>query len=1457
MKKYSHLEFLKALFYTLIVVIYFINNHAFAGGGGSCPNSAQGSVPVCENIQPICSDQSYDFPNNYGQGSGGGSNVNYGCLESQPNPVWYYMDIAQSGQINIQISQSSGPNGTGTGLDVDFALWGPFTSYAAGCAAISGGDAPIQCSFSTDSQENMSLGGTGGSDGISGCGESTPPGAQAGEVYILCITNYQNQPGYISFNQTNFGNSGAGSTDCSIISPCSIDNFTATVSGCTSGLYSVSGTVEFTNPPSTGNLIVEDCNGNQTTVASAPFTSPVNYTIPGLNADGAACSVQTYFSDDNSCTQTINYTAPSCVCSFTSMNVTVGACNGANQFDVTGTVEFTDPPSTGQLIIEDCNGNSVSYNAPFTSPQNFAINGITADGATCNVTAHFSADAACTITSNNYTNPNSCECDAKIGTFTVTTDGTDLGGNSYVLCYGDQITITGNGDFVPPGQVANEPTGTTYDPAIGYLIYSCPPTIATSPSSTPPNDDINNDPCFLGIAGYSTATGGLYDIDDGSGLGSLGGLTNRTVYLVPITFYDQTNGYYSVINGGLPCYQMGTPIKIQYLTKIDTTKTEDCQAGTVSVQISGGSAEVNGTNFTASNLTPTSASISTNNVANGGTIVVSGLQDGDNYSFDIFDEYGCGVHVTGIFTGVNPSDFTYPNPAYCQNGSADPSPTITGTTGGTFTVTPSGLSIDASSGKIDLASSTPGTYTVTYTSPGAPCNSTTDFTITINAIPTITVADETICSGETATLTASGADTYVWSPATGLSATSGTTVQSTVTANQTYTINGTNAATGCVGTTTATVSVNPLPTIDAGMDVAICTGNSTTLTASGGSTYSWDNGLGTGAIQNVSPTSTTTYEVTGTDANSCVNTDQVTVTVNPLPTINAGADVAICSGASTTLSATGGSTYSWDNSLGSGASHTVSPTATTTYEVTGTDVNSCVNTDQVTVTVNPLPTYTSTITDATCGNANGEIDLVAASGSTPYTYSIDNGVSMQPSGAFTGLSSGNYSILISDNNGCKVTGTETINQLNQPSIGSITSTNPSCFSKCDGTATVTASGGSTPYVYAWTDINNTSVGTSNQATNLCDGQYTITITDTNGCTVSGTATLIEPAQIDTSFSLTNYCENDANAASNIATPGGVFSFSPDPGDGATINAATGTITDGVGGTTYTVQYKAIVGGCSATSTQDITVNPLPIPDFIADTLAGCAPFTVTFSQPGSLSGINCAWNFGDGGTSNACSPVTHTYTSSGSYTVSLDETTASGCKASQQIANYILVDPQPVADFSANPMTITSTDPIVHLTNNSTNATDYTWNFGDETADSHDENTTHEYNADKTEDYIITLIATDKYPACSDTASTVIRVKEQVLFYVPNTFTPDHDDYNETFKPIFASGYDPYSYTLLIFNRWGETLFESHNVNVGWDGTYGGKLVTDGTYVWKITFKEAKDMSDKHHTKVGHVNVLR
>jgi gliding motility-associated-like protein len=160
--------------------------------------------------------------------------------------------------------------------------------------------------------------------------------------------------------------------------------------------------------------------------------------------------------------------------------------------------------------------------------------------------------------------------------------------------------------------------------------------------------------------------------------------------------------------------------------------------------------------------------------------------------------------------------------------------------------------------------------------------------------------------------------------------------------------------------------------------------------------------------------------------------------------------------------------------------------------------------------------------------------------------------------------------------------------------------------------------------------------------------------------------------------------------------------------------------------------------------------------------------------------------------------------------------------------------------------------------NNSIGASTYLWDFGDGSTTSNQTNPAHDYLNVAFGTYEITLVAISSF-GCTDTAYSFIQINEELIFYVPNTFTPDDDMFNQTFQPIFTSGYDPYDFTLLIFNRWGEIVFESHNAEIGWDGTYGSNtqigLVQDGTYTWKIEFKLTQN--DERKISVGHVNLVR
>ncbi|MCZ2338747.1 MAG: hypothetical protein LC127_11240 [Chitinophagales bacterium] len=399
---------------------------------------------------------------------------------------------------------------------------------------------------------------------------------------------------------------------------------------------------------------------------------------------------------------------------------------------ITGTVVFTSPPASGQLIIKDCYNNQVVYNAPFVSPANFIFPNTPSDGAPCSVTAYFTDDPTCT-NSINFNNQD-CQCPAYIGTYNANLIGDGI--NSYVLCYGDQIVITSNGDYVHPAD-EGPINGWGYDPGIAWLVYACPPT---------PNTEPLNDPCFIGVYN-TTGDGNLTDLNDMSVINAFppGTFINNTVYYVPMTLYDFPDLVYNV-----NCYDIGSPIEVTYLPGITTNVTEDCVAGTVTVQVAGGYAQIMGGVFTASNLTPPSASFVNTTTGNNGNIVVHNMQDGDMYSFSITDANGCPVVISGgPFTG-SVTVVVDPHSNVCINA-----PSVqftTSATGGSWSAS-CGACIDANSGEFSPSIAGAGTYTVTYTVTGQ-CGGSGSQSITVYPLPNpLIVGNLTICPGESTTLT--------------------------------------------------------------------------------------------------------------------------------------------------------------------------------------------------------------------------------------------------------------------------------------------------------------------------------------------------------------------------------------------------------------------------------------------------------------------------------------------------------------------------------------------------------------------------------------------------------------------------------------------------------------------------------------------------------------------------------
>jgi gliding motility-associated-like protein len=305
-------------------------------------------------------------------------------------------------------------------------------------------------------------------------------------------------------------------------------------------------------------------------------------------------------------------------------------------------------------------------------------------------------------------------------------------------------------------------------------------------------------------------------------------------------------------------------------------------------------------------------------------------------------------------------------------------------------------------------------------------------------------ADQALCIGDTVQLNAAGGTLYAWSPATGLSDASVAAPLAFPTATTTYTVSVTDGL-GCVATDAVVVTVNLLPVVNAGADDAVCAGLSTTVggspTGPAGSTYAWSPNTGlnnaTTANPTAAPATTTTYTVLVTDQNQCAASDSVVVTVNPVPSIDAGVDTSICLGGSVQLLATGTGQFAWSPATGLSATNiadpVASPSGTTTYTVTLTDANSCVNTDEVTVTVLGLPNADAGADQWVCPGFDVQLN---GSGGGTYAWAPSSSLDAPTSGTPQASPSSTtiYVLTVTDGNGCADTDEVTVTVNNDPPL---------------------------------------------------------------------------------------------------------------------------------------------------------------------------------------------------------------------------------------------------------------------------------------------------------------------------------------------------------------------------------------------------------------------------------------
>ncbi|MDX1350906.1 MAG: PKD domain-containing protein, partial [Putridiphycobacter sp.] len=287
------------------------------------------------------------------------------------------------------------------------------------------------------------------------------------------------------------------------------------------------------------------------------------------------------------------------------------------------------------------------------------------------------------------------------------------------------------------------------------------------------------------------------------------------------------------------------------------------------------------------------------------------------------------------------------------------------------------------------------------------------------------------------------------------------------------------------------------------------------------------------------------------------------------------------------------------------------------------------------------------------------------------------------------------------------------------------------------------------------------------------------------------------------------------------------------------------------------QYFVTVSSSICQSSDTVNVDYINlIPDFTGDS-AICYGSTIAFTNLSQISSNDYIqsylWEFGDLQSSSAENPI-HLYNAAGQYDVSLTITSSFGCSARITANNYVQVYAVPEASFIYQTENTDAIEPLIYFESTSPNSDNWFWKINNVPVAA-TENFTYDFDAFSSGYQYVELIVTNDF-GCSDTVTQYIKIDEATILYVPNAFTPfNAGNLNNTFKPIFTSGFEKQSYRFMIFNRWGEVIFESMDPEVGWDGTYGNKLCEMGVYVWYIEYMD--DQSSETKTVNGTVTLIR
>lgn len=1095
--------------------------------------------------------------------------------------------------------------------------------------------------------------------------------------------------------------------------------------------------------------------GSGLTMSVNSATTCANQTVT-LTASGA--TTYTWNTGPTSSSITVN---PSSTTVYT-VNGTSGTCSGSQ----TATVTISPNPTVTVSSSTICAGSSRTLTASGATNYTWMPGGQTTSSIVVTPT---------TTTGYSITGANGTCTNSTTATVSVTPNPT-LTINTPSICPGQTATLTvgGASNYTwSPGSA----TGTSYtiSPAstttvsvlgasgsctaqiTGSVIVNSSPTITVNSPTICPNQTVTL--TANGTTSYTWNTGA----------------TTNTISVSP----SSTTVYTVIGSNGICSGSRTTTVNVASVPNVSVTSSAICSGTSTTLTASGATTYTwmpGGQATTSLVVSPSSTSV-----------------------YTITGSNGTCTNTTTSTVSVTPTPtLTVVSSTIC------PAQTATLTVSGATTYTWNPGSTTGTSYTIAPALNT----TVSVIGANGTCTTQSTGSITIGANISISVNSPTICTGQTASLTANGASTYTWS--TGAST---NTLNPSPSSTTVYTVSGTQG--GCNGSNTSTVTVIGQPTISITGNNSICSGNSTTLTAGGATSYTWMPGGQTTTSLSLSPASTANFTITGSNG-ICSSTTITSVNVTTTPTLAVN-PTTICAGQTATLNASGATSYTWNPGSATGSSFTIAPASSTTVSIIGAN-GTC--TAQTTSSVTVSGAIIITVNSPTI--CAGQTASLTANGATTYTW--NTGINTNT----TNVSPGSTTIYtISGSNGsCTGFNTATVT-VNAVPILTVTSNNI-----CTGqTSTLNVSGANT---YTWSNGSNLSSQLVSPSTTTV---YSVAGTDNNGCASSGIYSTTVTVTSTPSITVNSPSICAGQTATLTASGATNYTWSTTENTSSILVSPPSTANYTVIGTN---------GGCNTTTITSVNVSPSPTITASALNMVGCPTLCVNFTETISPASATFTYNFGDGSNSTSNNP-THCYTSSGNYTVILTAADAIlGCSSTYTVPQVINVINTPVADFSIQGGDIVFVNSTVQLTNNSSNASNYVWDLcNGNTSLLTDVTTSY---AD-TGSCCITLLAANG--TCTNSVTKCIEIINDITINIPNVFTPNGDSKNDIFK-VTGNGIKDLQCT--IYDRWGLKLFEWNGINGGWDGNVKSGLAPDGTYYYIINYT---DLKEKSTTEKGFLNLFR